>query len=129
LTPRVVIAGDVTGLLADRLALALLDHGALPCERVARVVGARTAIVRDVLRGDSRFERVGSTRGSRWGLVLALDGQGRNGHGRPWDGMGRNLGAGERVTDGLDVAARLGSLERRLDAVDRRLVCAEVPAA
>jgi hypothetical protein len=122
----------LTGLLADRLARALLDHGELPCERVARVVGARTATVLAVLRGDSRFERVGVTRSSRWRLVLPLDSvtDGRhNGAGRIREGMGRTLPVGAVPTDGLDVSERLEALERRLRAVERRLADAEVPAA
>jgi hypothetical protein len=121
----------VTGLLADRLALVLHDHGAMPCERLARVVAMRTAAVRTVLRDDPRFERVGSARSSRWRLVLPLDGvtDGRhNGSGRMRDGLGRIPSPEPRSTDGLDVAERLEALERGLRAVERRLA-AEVPAA
>jgi hypothetical protein len=118
--------------LADGLALALLDNGAMPCERLARLVGARTSTVRDALRFDSRFERVGATRASRWRLVLPLDSVmdgGDNGHVWPSDGMGRNHGVGGRSTDGLDVAARLDALERRLDLIERHLAHTEAPAA
>jgi hypothetical protein len=118
----------LTGSLADRLALALLDHGELPCERVARVVGARTSEVRRLLRDDPRIVRVGAGRSSRWRLVLPSDDAARNGSGRIRDGSGRNLSVRPMVTDGPNLAARLEAVERRLDAVERRLA-AEVHAA
>jgi hypothetical protein len=127
-----MVLAELEAPLADRLALALLDQGVMPCERLARVVAVRTSTVRDVLRADPRFERVGVTRGSRWRLVLPLDSvmDGRdNGHVRPSDGMGRNLGVGGTSTDGLDVAARLDALERRLGLIERHLAHTEAPAA
>lgn len=117
--------------LADRLALELIEHGELPCEGLARIVRARTSLVRDALRADPRFDRVGVTRGSRWRLVPerlnTVPDRAQNGQGRTRDGMGRNLGAGARSTDGRNAPARLGALGRRPDAIEQRLADAEAP--
>jgi hypothetical protein len=98
--------------LADRLALALLEHGPLPCERLARTIEARTADVRRELRADSRFEHAGAGRGSRWRLVLPPSGS--------RDGLGRNLSPGSGSDDGPTTAARLDALERRVAELERQ---------
>jgi len=79
--------------LADRVALAIVEHGPTSCELLARLVEARTSDVRAALRADPRFERVGTGRGSRWRLSLPA-----------WDGLGRIPTAGSRSDDRLDLA-------------------------
>ena len=103
-------------LLADRIALALLEHGALPCERLARTVNGRIAEVRRLLRDDPRFERVGTGRWSRWQLAAAVP----DTPGGIRDGLGRIESAGSMPTDGLTNTERLEAIERRLDALERR---------
>jgi hypothetical protein len=99
--------------LADRIALELLAHGPLACEPLARIVGARTADVLDALRHDPRFAHTGHGRGSRWKLDVT-----------PWEGLGRNLSAEARSDDGY----RLRALERRVAALERRLLEVGWPA-
>lgn len=106
--------------LADRLALAVLEHGPLPCERLARLVEVRTAAVRQVLDADPRFEHVGAGRGSRWRLSLPPA--------NAWDGLGRILSPGSMSDDGLDLAERLRALERRVAQLERH-VDREAPSA
>lgn len=98
-------------LLADRIALALIEHGPTSCERLARIIEARTATVRAVLRTDERFERAGAGRGSRWRLAL-------DPHESPWDGWGRIPSEGSRQ----NVAPRLAALERRVTQLERQLI-------
>lgn len=106
---------ELRSMLADRVALAIVEHGPLACERLARIVGRRTSDVRDALRRDSRFERAGGGRGSRWQLALDAPVETR-------DGLGRILSAGVRVTDESTVEARLEVIERRLDVLEKQLV-------
>jgi hypothetical protein len=101
--------------LSDRCARALED-GPLPCERLARTVKARTAEVRQVLRDDPRFERVGTGRWSRWQLAAVIPDTPR----LIRDGLGRIESNGSMPIDGLTDAERLDAIERRLDALERR---------
>lgn len=92
--------------LADRLAVALIEHGPCPGEQLARIVRARRTAVVAALTGDERFVRVGRGRGTRWTLALAR-----------WDGMGREdrPGSGEPVT-----RAEFDALRRRVARLEQR---------
>jgi hypothetical protein len=105
---RTGVAGRCELALGDRLTLALAEHGALPCERAARVVAARTVDVRHELRRDPRFEHTGAGRGSRWTLALGL-----------CDGKGRIPSAPARSDVGATVTERLDVLERRVAELER----------
>jgi hypothetical protein len=105
-------------LLADRLALAIVEHGPLPCERLARTVKSRTCDVRDPLRRDPRFEHRGAGRGSRWRLGLEPPE-------RPWDGLGRILSPERRSP----VEARLDELDLRVAELERRFADTGATAA
>jgi hypothetical protein len=109
-------------LLADRLALAILEHGPTAGAKLARLVATRDAEVRRVLERDPRFVRVGAGRGSRWHLTLP-------GPLALWDEMGRDSRAGSRSEDAVNGTERLGALERRLAEVERRLADREAPTA
>jgi hypothetical protein len=106
-------------LLADRLALALVECGPLPCERLARIVERRTADVRRELLRDERFERVGKGHGSRWELRLSP-------LARPWDGLGRRVPAGSRSDDVRALTDRVEAIARLVGELDRRLAALEV---
>jgi hypothetical protein len=99
--------------LADRLALAIVEHGPLGCGPLARVVRARDVDVRRELHADSRFVHAGAGRGSRWWLVLpAVSAR---------DGKGRVPGAGLGSDDGLSLRERVAALERRVAELERQL--------
>ena len=58
-----------TAVLADRLALAIVEHGpASGSDLAIRVAARKTTVLRE-LQEDARFECLGSGRGSRWRLA------------------------------------------------------------
>jgi hypothetical protein len=104
--------------LADRLALAILEHGALPTAKLATAVRTRRVDVTAALEESPLFVKTGRGRGTRWSLAEH----------RPdgvWDGMGREDRGGSRseVT-----RAEFERLRRRVDELERRLADREVPA-
>jgi hypothetical protein len=107
--------------LADRIALAIVEHGPMSCERLARVVEVRTADVRLALRDGQGFERVGAGRGSRWRLSLATHRDGVR------DGLGRILSEGVGLDDVPDAGRRLRALERRVAELERRFADTGAP--
>jgi hypothetical protein len=98
----------VTGRLelADRLALALLEHGPLGCGPLARVVRAPNVDVRRELHADTRFVHHGAGRGSCWRLVLPPV--------SARDGKGRVPSAGSGTDDRLTLPERVAALEQRV---------------
>ena len=105
--------------LADRLALAILEHGPTCGSRLAVVVGARKDDVLRELRTNPRFENLGRNRGSRWRLAAG------NRYDPPWEPLG-TVPSGESE---LDVTERLAAVERRLAEVETRLAEVEVLAS
>jgi hypothetical protein len=105
-------------LLADRLALALLEHGPTSASRLALAVRARKADVLRELRAGPHFDHVGAGRGSRWRLVLT---QGS------WEPQGTIPSADVVSPHSPALSERLGALEHRLSAVELRLADAEAP--
>jgi hypothetical protein len=96
--------------LGDRIALAIVGHGPLSCERLARVVTARTVDVRSALRSDPRFARTGAGPGTRWTVAL-----------RSRDGRGRVDPGVSDSDDAVAVRTRLDAIERRLAKLERLL--------
>ena len=80
---RVEVVGS--GLpLGDRAALLLLAYpDGLGCEPLARRLGVRTAVLRDVLRLEPRFAREGGGRFARWHVRAAT---GQDGIADGWHG-------------------------------------------
>jgi hypothetical protein len=98
--------------LADRIALAILEHGPSAGSALALLVGARKATVLEALRTNRMFERVGNGPGSRW-RVAREPIQGA------WEPIGRDHWDESGSDDGLDVAERLRALERRVAQLER----------
>jgi hypothetical protein len=73
-----------TSTLADRLALAIIEHGPLPGDRLALNVGARKADVLYELKSNPMFEHSGGGRWSRWRLAPSPS---------PWEQQGTVLSA------------------------------------
>lgn len=100
--------------LADRLALALVEHGPVSGRQVARIVAARWAVVFAVLRDDPRFVQTGGGRYATWNLSgnarATLQGD-----------------ASDRVMEtlALHVLDRLDALERAVAELDHRLAARE----
>lgn len=94
--------------LADRLALAILEHGPDSGSTLARRVAARKAAVIAELETNPRFERLGRGRGSRWRLV-----------GSRIEGAWEPMGTEKSVEPDESLAGRLYELERRLEALER----------
>jgi hypothetical protein len=85
------------GGLGDEIATLLeAESNGLSCDALAMRLGRRRSAVIDELRSDSRFERSGNTRGSRWRLAsrsASWDGMGRNKNGAPYLDAIRNFEA------------------------------------
>src|SRR5262245_3153986 len=97
-------------MLADVLALVLLECGPTSASELAPIVGARKERVLRELRTAPRFRRIGRGRASAWELA----------------GTGREPHHGDGTAEGdLDVIAvvldRLAALDARLAAVETRL--------
>lgn len=101
----------MTDRLADRLALALIEHGPTSATHLAPAVKARKADVLRELRASARFERRGNGRGTRWRLSPL---------GTEWDPKGTDNPPGLGIPHAEGFAVRLAALERRLDALERR---------
>lgn len=100
--------------LADRLALAIVEHGPTSGTRLAVLVAAQKAGVLAELKANPMFECVGRARGSRWRLA-------GNRNRPPWEPLGTDP-RGESVSDdGVAVVERLAALECRVDELERRL--------
>jgi hypothetical protein len=102
----------VTGCadLAERCAAMLAERGAMSGTELAGLVGARKAVVLDVLRSAPRFERVGRGPSSAWRLT-----------GTGWEPMHGDGSVGRDHDVALAVLDRLGALERELAEVKQRL--------
>jgi hypothetical protein len=98
--------------LADRLALALLVHGPLSTDRLARNVRARKADVVLELRSNALFEPFGAGRSSRWRLERPPS---------PRDQQGTDSPTGSYTEHALQITRRLRALERRVAELERHL--------
>jgi hypothetical protein len=110
----------VTGrqsLLADRIALAIVERGPSPGSTLATVVAARKATVLRELRTNPRFEQLGYGRGSRWRLA-----------GNRYDPGREPLGPNPNEVPGEVVADRLAAVERRLAELEQRFAETEALA-
>ena len=108
---RAPLAVAADAELADRLALALTEHGPTSATRLAPTVAARKADVLRELRASARFERCGTGRGTRWRLSPPTN---------EWEPKGTDCPPGEEVPLAEGFGVRLAALERRLDALERR---------
>jgi hypothetical protein len=90
--------------LADRIALAIVEHGPLPGSTLATLVAVRKATVLDELHTNPRFVQLGRRCGSRWRLAAG------NHYDPGREPLGPNLGDGSTY----DMAERLDALERRV---------------
>lgn len=99
--------------LADRIALAIIEHGPTSGSRLAAAVAVRKADVMRELRTNPRFDHVGRGRGSKWRYV-------GNRESPPWEPMGPNPGEGLGVDTGSALGDRLAALERRVAALERQ---------
>ena len=97
--------------LADRIALAILEHGPSPGSDLALRVQARKATVLAELRSNRMFEQFGHRRGSRWRLA-----------GNRYEPAQEPLGPNHGDHPTSDLADRMDALERRLDAIERQIV-------
>ncbi len=103
---------DPRTLLADRLALAIVEHGPSSGTDLALWVAARKQTVLETLRADRRFESLGLGRGSRWRLAAG------NRYYPAWEPLGTDPGDGAGET----LPARVAALERRVAELERALV-------
>lgn len=104
-------------LLADRLALAIVECGPASGTRLAVLVAAQKAAVLGELKANPMFEQTGRARGSRWRLA-------GNHVQPPWEPLGTDPRAGlvSEVTP-----AEFDLLKRRVDELERRLADREAP--
>jgi hypothetical protein len=94
--------------LADRLALAIVEHGPASAVELARRLRARRASVIAELDANPLFEHLGSGRGSRWRIAAQIPVEG---HGNRWE----QKEAADRIDD---MAERLAALERRVASLE-----------
>lgn len=120
------VTARMTDALADRLALALIEHGPTSAARLALAVAARKADVLRELRASARFERAGAGRASRWRLAPPTNAWEPKGTG--WEPKGIDYPTGVGVSLAEDFGVRLAAIERRLDALERRNGNAAAPA-
>ena len=106
--------------LADRLALAIVEHGPLPSGTLALLVKARRVDVAGELARNPIFAKSGSGRGTRWSLSTSASED-------PRDGVRDGLGREDRAESGSNVTrAEFDLLRRRVDELEQRLAEREV---
>lgn len=102
--------------LADRLALAIVEHGPSAGSTLAARIGVRKATVLRELRTNPRFEQLGRGRGSSWRLA-------GNRMDPAWEPLGTDSsGRAGSAQIGPNVLARLDAIEARLAALEQRAV-------
>jgi hypothetical protein len=98
----------VAAVLADRLMLAMVEHGPTSGSRLARLVHVRKCDALAELRTNSRFAKVGRGRGSRWRPA------GWHPRGTGQEPQGREARPDRGKTAGVGDRERLEALERRV---------------
>jgi hypothetical protein len=100
--------------LADRLALAIAEHGPAPGSRLALILGVRKSVVLRELRDARRFALVGRGRAASWRLV-GTDREPLRRLARADPDPGVTADVGETLGA---ILARLSAIEERLDRLD-----------